>query len=167
MNRMHAITALLVVISLSACTDTTYAPGYTQEAFDTVQMGDSAERVLELLGEPLSKDDAKFRTKLRFSDRNDVVYAIGRNPDEMSVVDIQIWDKDGELTKEDIVTKSESSDSLVEILGNPSSVEEWNNVEMWSYTRQTHFTDSYYYRVIYLDTALDAVIEISAGLQLD
>lgn len=32
---------------------TEYAPGYTEAAFLSVQIGDSRERVIELLGEPL------------------------------------------------------------------------------------------------------------------
>ncbi len=32
---------------------TEYAPGYTESAFLAVQIGDSRERVIELLGEPL------------------------------------------------------------------------------------------------------------------
>jgi hypothetical protein len=39
--------------------DTQYAPGYTENAFKSVKLGDSEETVKSLLGEPLSSYDSK------------------------------------------------------------------------------------------------------------
>lgn len=46
---------------------TEYAPGYTESAFLAVQIGDSRERVIELLGEPLRVGDDSVGETLIYS----------------------------------------------------------------------------------------------------
>ena len=46
---------------------TEYAPGYTKAAFLAVQIGDSRERVIELLGEPLVVHDDTIGDVLTYS----------------------------------------------------------------------------------------------------
>ena len=76
MRRDHSknarLWAVLLVLSLVTCAaicivvlnirviaprrNTRYAPGYSERAFGTIVVGDSEERVLDLLGEPLERD---------------------------------------------------------------------------------------------------------------
>lgn len=54
----RAVGPTLVVSSLLfalGCTDTRYAPGYSEEQWDALEVGDSADRVEELLGPPLRR----------------------------------------------------------------------------------------------------------------
>lgn len=48
--------AMCVVVLIAPCCNTRYAPGYSEKAFRAIVVGDSEERVLDLLGEPLERD---------------------------------------------------------------------------------------------------------------
>ncbi len=50
--------------------DTVYAPGYSAENFNKIEIGMTPEQVLELVGEPLKKSEARWDyTALRENDR--------------------------------------------------------------------------------------------------
>ena len=50
--------------------DTVYAPGYSAENFNKIEIGMTPEQVLELVGEPLKKSEARWDyTALRKNDR--------------------------------------------------------------------------------------------------
>jgi hypothetical protein len=45
---------------LSACHDTVYAPGFSEDGFEAIAAGDSLERVRELIGEPIGERQANL-----------------------------------------------------------------------------------------------------------
>jgi hypothetical protein len=60
---------LLLVVALHdpfARLNTRYAPGFSSERFAKVQSGDSRQRVIELLGEPLSRSNSNYRPGVEF-----------------------------------------------------------------------------------------------------
>ena len=70
--------------------ETTFAPGYTRETFDSVSCGMEESEVLRLLGPPLSQGNYDDSTYLRYSE------AKGSGNYEMRLV---ILGKDGRVKK--------------------------------------------------------------------
>jgi hypothetical protein len=49
------IYVLVSIVLAAQFVDTEYAPGYSEAAFDSIQIGDSEEKVLAVLGEPIDR----------------------------------------------------------------------------------------------------------------
>jgi len=59
---------LFIAFSSSLSVNTRYAPGYSEAAFNSIKIGDSEEKVFQLLGEPLYRYQWSDSTDLRYSD---------------------------------------------------------------------------------------------------
>lgn len=91
------LVVLCLGIFVAGSFDTQYAPGYAESAFRKIKIGDDVNRVISLLGQPLSVIEAVPYTEWEYSDRPQHGFA----EDGMSALrgsfTILRFDKDGRM----------------------------------------------------------------------
>ncbi|GMW03802.1 MAG: hypothetical protein AMXMBFR84_49360 [Candidatus Hydrogenedentota bacterium] len=130
---------------------TIYAPGFTEEGFEKIRVGDTTEFVLETLGRPLAITPADFPKLFYYSDED---ISIIREQDQTIV---SIRDPNGylELHGLDPMRIRE----LEEKLGEPNEVKLAFDRSNWEYTK-FKYNWTHKQRLVVIDNKLGTVAKI-------
>jgi hypothetical protein len=184
MRAFFLTVAVLVVLLPAAffllCFDTQYAPGYSERAFKSIKIGETAERVLSRIGQPFSTNDTEpyvewiysGNRQPHFSDegigsgtntivtfKHGLVDNINGQSEESSTsgltstVTISIGPGSGylKLTADDVTRlKGATEDQIRKRFGPPTGLYEFKASHTWRYSRPSS-KSNYYLRVVGFD----------------
>lgn len=157
---------------LSGCTDTTYAPGYSESAFESIRVGLDSKSVQKVLGTPLSKTQTQKEWSLFY------IANLAPASSKYTILDPNQTlrfhlDKDGlvrktegTMTKPDKLTTGSKRTEVIQSLGAPYTEVRSETGEIWHYSQQSPANTHYWVRDI-LFGATDTVIGKRAELYFD
>ncbi len=151
---------MLALCMLNGCTDTEYAPKFSERAFNTIKIGDSSADVIATLGKPIR--NVKGSSKMVYHyDKIKVDFLIGM--DDRRVYEIR--DPEEALEPESL-NLIFTYDDMCKLLGKWSRVTYAKDLEYWCYSRSP-IARSYQLREIWIDVTTDKVISKDARFYWD
>jgi len=168
--RLEFLFLAIVCIGTTSCHDTVYAPNFSEEKFDSIHQGDSVEEVVALIGKPIYKYTFSGWKLWDFDsiDSGILLHTCtidGKHGYYVLRVGLEVLrhPEDGVLYNEENFF---SLDELTEKFGTPTSKNEYDNVEVWHYTRSPGHGNQYH-RYLRIDRKHGLVIEKRAYFRID
>jgi len=136
---------------------TLYAAGYSEESFNSLKIGDSAEHIIKLMGEPIERRKSIYPVCFEFS--NDIIGYRTYNSNDI------ICSKKG-LGKPPNITTVESFRVAQEIYGPCVNEKRLGFYEFWEYSKSADF-HNYLQRTLVIDLRQNVLVDKIKKLYVD